>query len=98
MLNCRVSTGSVERSDNAFVARLLDGSESTRRSLPEATVLWQSKKFHEPIHRNARFAHLHVGAKRAIQHPRRNLNDLAGLNLYRKRESTPTFSPAMPRL
>lgn len=98
MLNCRVSTGNVEGGGNAYMARLLDGSESLRRSLPETAVFNQSMKLHESTHRNARFAHLHVGAKRAIQHPLRNLNDLAGLNLYPDNCATGTILAAfMPK-
>jgi len=34
------------------MARLLDGGESIRRSLPETTIGQQSIKFHEANHRN----------------------------------------------
>ncbi|WP_062343905.1 hypothetical protein [Novosphingobium sp. CCH12-A3] len=57
-------------------------------------------KLYQPAHRNARFAHLHVGTKRPIQHPLRNLNDLAGFNCDPDNSTTGTilaaFMPKMP--
>jgi hypothetical protein len=64
------------------MARLLDGSESIRRSLPETPLGKQSMKLHQASHRNARFAHVHAGAQRPIQHPLCNLNDLTRPDLY----------------
>ncbi|WP_095205152.1 hypothetical protein [Mesorhizobium carmichaelinearum] len=64
------------------MARLLDGRESIRRSLPETALGKQSVKLYKPNHRNARFAHLHVGAKRPIQHPLCDLDDLTRPDLY----------------
>jgi hypothetical protein len=98
MLSCRASTGNVGGGGNGFMARLLDGSESIRRSLPETAVFKQSMKLHQTAHRNAGFAHLHVGARRPIQHPRRNLNDLAGLDLHSDNCATGTILAAfMPK-
>jgi hypothetical protein len=80
------------------MARLLDGSESIRRSLPETTLGKQSMKFHEANHRNMRFAHHHVGAKRPIQHPLRNLDDLARSNFYPDNRATgPILATFMPK-
>ncbi|MEI9401972.1 hypothetical protein [Mesorhizobium argentiipisi] len=64
------------------MARLLDGSESIRRSLPETALGKQTMKLHQASHRNPRFAHVHAGAQRPIQHPLCNLNDLTRPDLY----------------
>ena len=64
------------------MARLLDGRESIRRSLPETALGKQCMKLYKPNHRNARLAHLHAGAKRPIQHPLCNLDDLTRPDLY----------------
>ncbi len=76
MLSCWVSIGSDEGRGSAFMARLLDSRECIRRSLPETAMGKQSMKLYKPNHRNARFAHLHVGAQRAVQHPLCDLDDL----------------------
>jgi hypothetical protein len=80
------------------MARLLDGSESIRRSLPETTLGKQSMKLHEANHCNPRFAHLHVGAKCPIQHPLRNLDDLTRSNFYPDNRATgPILATFMPK-
>jgi hypothetical protein len=91
MLSCRVGIGSPEGGGSAFIARLLDGSESIQGSLPETALGKQSMKLHEPDHGNARFAHLHAGATRPIQHPLRNLDDLTGPDLYPDNRTTGTI-------
>ena len=63
------------------MVRLLDGCESTSRSLPETALGQQSIKIDEARYRNARFTHLHAGAKRPVQHPFCDLNDFAGSDL-----------------
>ena len=45
-------------------------------------------KLREANHRNMRFAHHHVGAKRPIQHPLRNLDDLARSNFHPDNRAT----------
>ncbi|UVK50057.1 hypothetical protein DBIPINDM_007317 (plasmid) [Mesorhizobium sp. AR02] len=50
-------------------------------------------KLYKSNHRNARFAHLHVGAKRPIQHPLCDLNDLTRPNLD---PNDRTVSPILP--
>src|SRR3546814_9158375 len=67
MLSWWVSIGSDEGRGSAFMARLLDGRASIRRSLPETAIGKQSMKLYKPNHRNARFAHPHVGAQRPVQ-------------------------------
>ncbi|MER8684915.1 hypothetical protein [Mesorhizobium sp. M1405] len=80
------------------MARLLDGRESIPRSLPETALGKQSMKLYKPNHRNARFAHLHVGAKRPIQHPLRRLDDLTRPDLYPDdRAIGPVLATFMPK-
>lgn len=58
----------------------------------------QSMKLREPIYGNPRFAHLHVGAKRPIQHPLCNLDDLTGPDLYPDNRTTGAIlTPFMPK-
>ncbi|NEK54900.1 hypothetical protein GUK36_37230, partial [Rhizobium leguminosarum] len=64
------------------MARLLDGCESTSRSLPETALGQQPIKLDEARYRNARFTHLHAGAKRPVQHPCCDLNDFTRSDLY----------------
>jgi hypothetical protein len=80
------------------MARLLDGCESIRRSLPETALGKQPMKFYEARHRNARFAHLHAGAQRPVQHPFCNLNDFARPNLYpHDRTTGPILATFVPK-
>lgn len=69
MLNYWVSTGDVGGSGGkTLMARLLDGPESIRRSLPETELGKQSMKLYNSNPRNAVHAS-HVGTERPIQHP-----------------------------
>src|SRR3546814_4295615 len=80
------------------MARLLDGRESIRRSLPETAIGKQSMKLYKPNHRNARFAHLHVGAQRPVQHPLCDLDDLTRPDLYPDdRAIGPVLAAFMPK-
>src|SRR3546814_17490236 len=99
MLSCWVSIGSDEGRGSAFMARLLDGRESIRRSLPETAIGKQSMKLYKPNHRNARFAHLHVGAPRPVQQDRKSVVegksvsvrvDLGGRRIIKKKKKLNT--------
>lgn len=66
--------------------------------LPETTLSKQSMKLHEVGHRNARFAHLHAGAKCPIQHPFRDMNDFARPNLHpHDRATSAILTTFMPK-
>jgi hypothetical protein len=80
MLSCRIGIGNVAGGGNAFMARLLDGCESVRRSVPE-TALGKQPMKRENCHRNLRFDHLNAVANHPVQHPFCELNDFALLNL-----------------
>jgi hypothetical protein len=55
-------------------------------------------KLHEASHRNPRFASRHISSKRPIQHPLRNLNDLARPDLYPDNRTTgPIFAAFIPK-
>src|SRR3546814_16086450 len=93
MLSCWVSIGSDEGRGSAFMARLLDGRESIRRSLPETAIGKKSMKLYKPNHRNARLAHLHVGAQRTVQHQLRSEERRVGnerVSTWQPRRSTET--------
>lgn len=55
-------------------------------------------KLYKPNHRNARFAHLHVGAQRPVQHPLCDLDDLTRPDLYPDdRAIGPVLAAFMPK-
>lgn len=80
------------------MARLLDGCESIRRSVPETALGKQPIKLYETSHRNLRFAHRHARAQRSVQHPFCDLNDFARLNLDpHNRSAGPILATFVPK-
>jgi hypothetical protein len=98
MLNCWIGIGNVAGGGNAFMARLLDGCESIRRSLPETALGKQPMKLCETRYRQSRFAHLHARAKGSVQHPLCDLNDFARSDLYpHNRTAGPILAAFLPK-
>jgi hypothetical protein len=98
MLNCWIGIGNVAGGGNAFMARLLDGCESIRRSLPETALGKQPMKLCETRYRQSRFAHLHARAKGSVQHPLCDLNDFARSDLYpHNRTAGPILAAFVPK-